>query len=453
MKFLSESFLLEIYKLCFLRKEFLEIIVEHLKYQYIPDELIALKSILKSIISYYNVNNKLPSYGVVSQQHNSDREVQEYIAKIKTSTPGDINDLLEQLEKYIKTSKFQLLYKNIAEIYNKGKVEEAIEIAAKESEEIVKFSLKKNSSHSLKLFADFEKDQNEKQLKRELNEDVKDKMPTGITPLDEVMYGGLDKTDTLCFLGRSGTGKSTILKYIGVHSARMGYDVLHIQLEGTKKECFDKYTQVWTACKYNDVKFGNIKNEKYIKLIKKAKLLYNQKKEVHIHAFERFDEATCKDVRDLVVEHEKIYGKYPDLLIIDSIDLLHPGDGLRYGIDTNGIKMKKENSAKKIKNINAEFGCRIITVDQADNVQKEHWNNADWCMSRNNVSGAKNLPNSFSYFITQNTTEDEEKNNLTRLYIDKARYYLPKNRVIKIATNFDHGRYYDNKRTLELNLN
>jgi hypothetical protein len=230
----------------------------------------------------------------------------------------------------------------------------------------------------------------------------------------------------------------------------MGYDVLHIQAEGSEEEAFDKYTQVWSAQSYNNVKYGNIDQDMKDKLDKIVRQMRSKERDIFIKAYEQFDEVSCMDIRNLVVDFEKVKGKYPDLILIDYLSLIHPGDGNKYGIDTMSIKMKKENTARKLKNIATEFRTRIVTAEQADGIDKEKWNNPDWCMSRHNVAGAKGLADSFSYFITLNMTEDEEENGIMRLYLDKLRNYHPSNKVVKIATNYMNGRFYDSKRTIEL---
>jgi archaellum biogenesis ATPase FlaH len=446
MEKLASDFIAEFFKLCFLKREAIEIARKHLKYQYL--ELPETKKVLKSIISYYDTNEKLPTYGYISQQYSSDVDVQEYLSKIKRTQIPSIETVMNQLEDYIRKVRFELLHQEIQELYNNDKADEAIRLCAEESEKIVRFSLKLDSGKFIRVFKDFEDRLCEKQSKRESGEFDHDKIPTGIRELDEEIHGGIDGGDTVCFLARSGTGKSTLLKWIGTHTCRLGYDVLHIQAEGSSDECFDKYTQVWSAMKYSKIKYGDIAGEELEKFQKVILGMEAKQRDIYIYAFEMFDEGSCSDIRNIILEYEKDRGKLPDILIVDSIDLIHPGDGLKYGISTEAIKMKKENTAKKLKNIATEFKpMRVITADQADNIPVEQWNNPSFVMTRNNVSGAKNLPNSFSYFITVNQTRDEYEKNVIRLHFDKLRNYKPINSTVKIATAYDYGRFYDAKAT------
>ena len=106
---LSENFLYELFKLCFLKKSVLEVVREHLKYQYLPKELKELKLILQSILAQYEITNSLPSYGITSQQLIDNIDAQSAIEKIKQSKVVDTEMILKQLFSFIKDVKFQLI--------------------------------------------------------------------------------------------------------------------------------------------------------------------------------------------------------------------------------------------------------------------------------------------------------------------------------------------------------
>ena len=446
---LTNTFLNELFKLCFLKKPVLEIVTVHLKYTYIDDSLIAYKHILKSITSFYKNNDKLPTIGYVSQQFPTNSQVQSILSEIKDSKVPDTEDILRQLEQYIKNIRFLQLNEQVANLYNDGKREEAVALSAKESQEIINFTLKQGTSQFMKLFRDFGTIMRERQIAKDCGEFDGEKIPFGIDPLDAVTSGGLDKGDTALLIARSGVGKSTFLKGCAIYAARLGYKVLHIQLESSKDECFTKYTQAWTAMSFNDVRFGNIDKSLEVRLQKVVDDMIKRQREIYIYAFEKFDEASCVDVRNLIIDFEKESGFLPELVIIDYLGLLHPGDGIKYGVDTQSIKMKKQNVAKRLKNICIEFGTRILTADQVDNVPMEVWNSPDRVITRNNLSGDKNLIDPFSYVFTLNQTNDEYKNNLIRIYCDKLRNYKAQ-QILMVATDYEHGRFYDRKRTKTL---
>lgn len=444
----SKNFLDELFLLCFYKKHVMEIVSEHLAYEYIPKEMGAYKKVLKSMISLFKATNELPTVGVVSQQHLRDGKVQDCLAKIKDTKFPDAEMVLVEFENYIKLSKFEILSDKIYQMYNAGENEAAIQLSAKESAEISAFSIKKNSGYFSRVFGDFEERHRKKQERKNSGTEFKTKVPFGIYPLDRVTHGGIDVTDTVLWVLRSGVGKSTAMRWTGMNACRLGFKVLHIQAEGSQDETMDKYSQVWTACLYNDIKHGNINDQKYELLQKNLNWYLAQNRDIYVHAFEQFNSASMVDVRDLSLEFTKIVGE-PDLIIIDYLSKIHPGDGLRYGVDTQSVKAKKENTAEKMKNLAVEINTRILTADQAVGVSKELWNDPTKTLDRYNIAGAKNLPDSFSYVFTGNQTEVEAQKNIMRIYHDKLRNYKNDEKVSKIITNYDHGRFYNHKRTIE----
>ncbi|MGQ1889316.1 DnaB-like helicase C-terminal domain-containing protein [Thermophagus sp. OGC60D27] len=444
---LTDQFLLELFKLCFLKQPVLDAIVKHLKYEYIPVELKEFKKILKSIVTIYRVTNKLPTYGAVSQQHNLDLDVQELLEKIKNSKVADTEVILTQLEDYIKSFRFQLLSDKIFDLYKEGRKDEAISLSAKESEEIARFSIRSESGQYLSLFKDFEDQQRQRRLNAEKEQN--EKVPFGIDCLDELTNGGIEPAETALIVARSGIGKSTSLKWIGFMAIRLGYKVLHIQLEGTRQEAYDKYAQVWTALSYNQINKGEIDQEQFDKLSMEAKRFCNAGKDLDIYAFEQFDEASMNDIRNIVIDYERKKGSVPDLVVIDSLDLLNPGDGIKYGVDTQSIKMKLQNTAKRMKNLCVELKTRILTATQTGDVPPTIWNEPDKVITRNNIEGDRTLVKPFSYVFTLNQTNDERDVKEMRIYVDKLRNYSVGEQVFKICTAFHSGRFYDRKRTLD----
>lgn len=447
----STTFLNEIFLLCFYKLDMVDIVNEHLQYEYIPKEMPAYKKVLKSIKTIYTNTGKLPTFGVISQQHQADLKVQEVISDIKKTTFPDKEIVLEGLDEYIKLARFEQLSKRVVEKYNSGDHDSAITIQAKESPEIANFSIKKNSKYFSRVFGDFEKRYQDKQNRKMTGEDRHFKIPFGIYPLDMETEGGIDRGDTVLWILRSGVGKSTALRWTGVTGCRLGHNVLHIQLEGSQREAEDKYDQLWTASLYNQIRDGNINEKKYQNLQKNLKWFQNRNRDIYIHAFEQFNTASMVDVRNLVMDFAKI-GDI-GLIVIDYLKHLHPGDGIKYGVSTQDVKMRKENTAEKIKNLTLEFNTRTITADQATDVPMEIWNDPTKVMDRHNISGAKNLPDSFSYVLTGNQTNKEKEENLMRIYFDKLRNYHPQEKVAKIVTAYQYGRFYDHRKTMELYYN
>ncbi len=447
---LSENFLYELAKLCYYKKNIVEICKHHLDYSYFPIDLKELKKIFRSIYVQFESTNKLPSVGVTYQQYQNDLDTQEVLNKIKEIKVSEINidAVVEELESFLKKERFFQLSKKVTELYNADKELEAIELMSKKSEEIVNFSIRENSSYFMQLFSGAEDFLEEARTNYESAKDKSyDKVPWSIDALDIMTEGGFDIKETALMIARSGTGKSTFAKHVGFFACIKGFNVLHFQLEGSKNEAYTKYLQVWTGSKFNELKRGVLSQVHEDSIKKTVKQMKSRLRDITIYSYETFDECTLVDIRKAIYDYKKVNGEFPDLVIIDSLDLTHPGNGIKYGASINDQKMKKQENCKRIKNLAVECDTRILVVDQANDLSPEKYNDPDFVITRHNATADKNIANAFSYLFTWNQTIDEEKTNTGRLFIDKLRHYKNQDKIIKIACAFDKGRFYDEKTT------
>lgn len=449
MNKLSPDFLYEFFRLIFLKKEIYDICQQHMKYEYVPVELQPLKKILKSILN--NNSESLPSFGVVSQQHIDDVDVQEHIKIIKNTQIVDKEQIIDQLETYIKKQRFKILNQQIFDLYQSkdDRKMEAMELQAKESTDIVNFSLKKSNGAFIRLFEGFKARAKDSLISHERGEDKTEKVPFGIDILDDETDGGIDSGDTALWIMRSGVGKSTVLRWTGMYNCRLGYDVLHIQCEGTKEEVTKKYDQMWTKAKYYDIQTGNFNAQEMERLEAYIKKMNQSNKELTIHSFEEFGGASMVEIRNVIIDYNKVYGKFPHLVIIDSLDLLKTGENKKIDNDPSWKKEKMKRVAQLMKNVCSEFyPMRILTATQSGDFQE--WNNPDKYLTRSNTEGDRTLVQPFSYVFTFNATIEEEKAKSGRIYKDKFRNYKIDQRISKIKTAFDKGNFYDRKKTLDM---
>lgn len=443
----TPHFLEEVLRLALTNKDVASIVSEHLEFSLIPVELKNYKVVLKLFVDYYKGTGRLPTRGVLTQSV-QDAEVYEIIRKIIETKVPDKETILDSLEEYIKRVKFQKLYKQTAEMYNEGDQQKAIEFQANESTKIVNFSIKQRTSYFEDVFEGFKERDDFRFIESQSNSTYRQKVPFGIDLLDQFTHGGSEAGETDCFLGRSGSGKTKWLRWRGVSAARMGFKVLHIQAEGTKKECLDGYDCTWTAIYKKEIKKGDIPPNLLNRLDKIISDIRNKGGNIKVVAFEQFETASMKDVRNIVLDYYKVHGYYPDLLILDYLELFDPGNGKRYSTNIEGEKYRREASARSFKNICSEFGMSGATASQANDIAPADYNRKDFVMTRHNVAGAKGLPDSFSYFFTWNVTSEEYKDQMGRFYIDKCREYKGQ-QTIRMCTAFDRDRFYDRSRTVQ----
>lgn len=440
---LTDIFLYEVIKSSLQNKAFLETCIEHLKYQYLPNQ--EFKKIFKFIFDYHRNNNDIPTIGNLSQHFMGNIEIQKILSKVCDIKKLDYKILLTQLETYIKQAMFIDSYEIIAERFNGDKKDEAYKIMLETSEEINNFTIIKDDIRFDEIFGGF-KDRVKERITQSATDDVfNKKIPLGIDEIDNIMKGGLDRGDTVLFLAQSGVGKTKLLRWCGVSAARRGYNVLHIQAEGSKAEALRGYDSTWTGLKNGLIDESNFSSEQLQKFEKAINNIKSSGGEIYVHAYEQFTTPSLKEVRDLIINLEKEKGKL-DVLILDYLELFNPGDGRKYSVEQE--RERRRMLGKLLKNIAIEFDIRVITATQASNIQLQQSEDPNFVMTRNHLSEFKNAAEPFSVFITLNQTSEEKRNNQMRLRIDKMRNYVSNN-TVHIAQKYSQDRFYDRKRTLE----
>lgn len=442
---LATNFVVELIAAALERRTVFEIVKQYLKFSYLQEE--AEKKIWQWVTKRYDLTGKVPTIGQIQQQFVDDERVLEKLEEIgdvEIDENGGYELIIDSFEKFIKKMKFLEVNDKIADTYNRGDKEAAWELFVKSAEDFSKFSIQDAKFET--VFGDFA----ERQAKRKSEDwNFRYKIPTGIDELDYRLggeSGGPETGECVLWLGDSGAGKSQCLTSVGIAAARQGFRVAHFQLEGTKEQCLNRYDAAWTGTLYQDVKLGNItakKMEVTKRIIKKLR-----KTDIIVSSEETFNAKTLVDIRRELKEMEKKYGKI-DVIIIDYLELLELGDGHRYTPSEERFRQAK--LAKGMKMLAMEFNAVVHTATQSSNIPEEQKNDPEFVITRAQLSEDKGKIRPFDIFVTINQTRDEAKEEIMRLHTDKLRDYK-NGEPIHIANNFSYARFYDRKRTIELNM-
>lgn len=447
---LNPGFMAEIFKLMFSDEVIMRIASEYLKYELIPKEWVGYKFILREAIIQYTEKNKLPSIGAICQKLCDEDAVQLAAKEIKKATLIDREIAIDQLQSFVKETEFELLSRKVHDLYEEGKKEEAIRVNAEESQRILEMSFRSKSGGFQSVFGGF----HERMVERRMESDTVSEKPVkvlfGIDRLDDISFGGMEIGDTTLWIARSGTGKTTVLKWHGYSAAIRGVPVLHIQLEGGVKACMQIYDQLWSAQSYSDIKSGNISPKDRKKIEQAIKEVKELSSDIEVYGFKKFGQASMSDVRQLCYDYFNTHGKFPGLVILDSLDLVKTGISKKIDSDPDHKKEKLQTCAQLLKNLADEIGAPIITATQTSDVPFEVWNNPDKVIDRSYTEGDKTLVKPFSFVFTLNMTIEEKANATARIYVDKLRDYKESQEVITIATNYDKRRFYHRGRTMEM---
>jgi replicative DNA helicase len=447
---LNPGFMAEIFKLMFSDEVIMRIASEYLKYELIPKEWVGYKFILREAIIQYTEKNKLPSIGVICQKLCDEDAVQLAAKEIKKVALIDREIAIDQLQSFVKETEFELLSRKVHDLYEEGKKEEAIRVNAEESQRILEMSFRSKSGGFQSVFGGFHERMVERRMEGDAASEKPVKVPFGVDRLDDVSFGGMEIGDTSLWIARSGVGKSSILKWHGYSAAIRGVPVLHIQLEGGIKACMQIYDQLWSAQSYSDIKSGNISPKDRKKIEQAIKEVKELSSDIEVYGFKKFGQASMGDVRQLCYDYFNTHGKFPGLVILDSLDLVKTGISKKIDSDPDHKKEKLQTCAQLLKNLADEIGAPIITATQTSDVPFEVWNNPDKVIDRSYTEGDKTLVKPFSFVFTLNMTIEEKANATARIYVDKLRDYKESQEVITIATNYDKRRFYHRGRTMEM---
>lgn len=440
---LATNFVVELIAAALERRTVFEIVKQYLKFSYLQEE--AEKKLWQWVTKRYDLTGKVPTIGQIQQQFVDDERVLEKLEEIgdvEIDENGGYELIIDSFEKFIKKMKFLEVNDKIADTYNRGDKEGAWELFVKSAEDFSKFSIQDAKFET--VFGDFA----ERQAKRKSEDwNFRYKIPTGIDELDYRLggeSGGPETGECVLWLGDSGAGKSQCLTSVGIAAARQGFRVAHFQLEGTKEQCLNRYDAAWTGTLYQDVKLGNItakKMEVTKRIIKKLR-----KTDIIVSSEETFNAKTLVDIRRELKEMEKKYGKI-DVIIIDYLELLELGDGHRYTPSEERFRQAK--LAKGMKMLAMEFNAVVHTATQSSNIPEEQKNDPEFVITRAQLNEDKGKCRPMDVFVTINQTRDERKEEIMRLYIDKAREYKSGD-IIYICNNFAYARFYDRKRTMDM---
>lgn len=436
---LPDEFISELFHVALNNKEILEIVLNNVKVNYLPEKI--QKDLFNELKFQYQTQNKKPTQGTLKLAFRKNREMLEYIEEIRDIEIESPESIIFSLSEFIRQSKFIETYDSIGELWNRqGDSNETKKKCYKmfidTAEELSTFSLNADLFES--VFGDFEKRQSERLLDS-LN--VTDKIPFGIDELDRKTHGGASLGDYVLFLGDAKAGKSFLLAHCGMAAARRGFPVAHIQAEGKKRMCFDRYDASWSGTNYYDMKQGILSDKKY----KAYKRIVDNigKSDIHVYCPEKFNAISVIEIRQQIIELKKKYDI--KVVIVDYMDLINP-DNNKYTASEERYRLQKTSQA--LKDLALEQNVLLISATQASSIDPELLNDPDFVITRRDLADDKSKVRAVDYLITINRTKEERKNKTCRLYTDALREHEGGD-VITIKQNLAQSRFYDRKATLE----
>ncbi len=416
--------------------------------QYMEDELLPtqdFQALHEAIRKHYMTYKNAPKYSIIKQAVISSRSVTELLDEIHDDAQEiDPDVLLEQLEKYLKLTMFQRAYKEIEKTYKNTDGMEAVNLFYTEAESIKRFSLKQEE------FVDVTGTFRERFVANQErhNENSRKKAITSfyIHKMDEMNKGRNLRGQLTMFLAKTGVGKSHVARHIGKNAAYVsGLDVLHIQLEGSTRETTDAYSAGIVGCETYLYESGLINEhsmQQYEKIVEMSS------GSLIVRGFPKFGKkVTTVDINSVLDEYFKKYGHNPDVLIVDSGDLLEPADTRSRGKDE--VRQKRIEMTKEIKDIASERDLWAVVTYQANVPDPKLTEDEKFVLTEHNCSEAKGVSYAVTHLVTLNQTSKERLERTMRIYFAKSRFF-PQGEPIRIATDYEHEKFYDETRSLNM---
>jgi DnaB-like helicase C terminal domain len=441
---LAEDFLQSLYKTCLENDYVLAMVTEHLSPTQLPDK--DYQAIHRTLKKYYKEYKKLPGAGMLKQMMAGNRAAGALIDEIDIDGRGlSTDEALGQLENYIKQVRFQQAYKTAGEFYNKNNGDEAAKVMLEFSEWHKGFNLRGNG------FVDVVKGFEMKFMaNRSKRNEAGSRAPITRFYIDELdsRNGGRDLRGQLtCFLASTGVGKSHIARWVGKNACQVdGLNVLHFQLEGSEDEVVNAYSASLVECNTFRFETGTLRDSEVERMVSDLKQVSGT---LHVKAYPKFNShISTVDISNAIQEFEKLKGIKPDVIVIDSMDLLTDASGRHY--TEKGERLKRIAVANDLKDLAADVNAWIVVTYQST-IENQDWlNDEKNVLTAYNTAEAKGLTRPLTHLITLNQSSREEKERTMRIHVAKSRFF-PKGEAFRIATDYDKERFYDRERTMNIN--
>lgn len=180
-----------------------------------------------------------------------------------------------------------------------------------------------------------------------------------------------------------------------------------------------------------------------------GKLVASYAGSITVRSYPRFNaQVSTLDIKNGISEYRKLKGYNPDIVIVDSMDLLTDANRRSWGADHE--RAKRIAVANDLKDLAADEKVWMVVTYQSTIEDREWLNDERNVLTEYNCSEAKGLARPCTHLVSLNQSSAERKENVMRLHVAKSRFFK-KGDTIRIATDYDNEVFYDGQRTLNLN--
>lgn len=378
-----------------------------------------------------------PAISAIKSAFATDKErkqlysVCDYIANRKIR--GDKKSILQGFVDFIKKVEFALAFKESQKMYNNGKVREAIQRIRKYANWEEGFNVDEGDFYE--VGASFAKTHSDNYMEQQANRGLPLVNRFYINELDIANMGRSLRTQLTYILAPTGRGKSHAARWIGSQAYRNGLDVLHIQLEGSAEECQNAYESAISGCDQYRYSIGTLTPEEIAKAEEEI-AKYNG--HIYVKSFQRFNNnVTTVKVKDEIEKYCKKFGHFPDILIIDSADLLSSSKHIKVN-DDKSRRTDQICVSQDLKDIAGDYKMWVVATYQSTIEDQKTLNDENFVLTEYNCAEAKGVSRALTHLLTLNQSSNEKKEQTMRIHIAKSRLFYMDEPIFKIDTDFDN---------------
>ncbi len=372
-----------------------------------------LRWLYHCIVSHFEKYRKLPDPVVLVEEIKSLDKDKQLLHVTVVKSVLDVVDtnseyVRDKLTEFIKRNLFVANYTKAGEAWNEKEVEQAFKIMSDGMHKIDSISF----SHIDRSY--FFKDYPVRQATRMSSEiSGNTKFITGISALDTITDGGLARGELGLLCGDAKAGKSIGLNHMAFACCRSKQGkVLYIVLEGSRRLTEDRLDTRFAEELYKLVKRGEINAGAESKMLREYEALSDYM--VVRGMTDKWDYSVL-DV-DGELEELAAVGFVPDILVIDYMDLLRP----RSYDASEPPYMQQTRVAQDLHTLATRRNMAVWTATQATR-PKGRENDPTFKLTAKNIADSYGKVRTCDLFITINFTDDEYRNGVRRLWVDRYR--------------------------------
>lgn len=260
--------------------------------------------------------------------------------KTRDITKDKIKYCLDEIEMFCQNMGMENAILEVADIYkengDKGKIRRIITEAA---------TISLHRDMGVNFFEDPEIRLREL-LKKEIVE------TTGWREFDDLLGGGIARKQLILFSANSGGGKSIVMANLGLNFVMKGRTVLLISLELSEDMIDMRYVQMVTG----------MKTAEWQKDVDRAaETILTSKTEGGELYIKRMKKGTrSNEIRSYLKEFELRYGKIPDMIIVDYLDVMDANEK----INASDVFTKDKFASEELREIGEDYNAFMVSAAQ-----------------------------------------------------------------------------------------